>query len=190
MRITDFEITGNNGIVSKSFNNLRIKSFAEACNWVESLDYKRNHNKSNKLVLFEEKCGTCSTKHALLKRLADENGNKTLKLMLGIFTMNNKNTPAIKDVLTKYDLKYIPEAHNYLRNHNHILDFTGIGVNETKFELDLLEEVEIIPDQITDYKVQYHKDYLSRWIQTNKIPYTLNKLWEIREECIAALAQY
>lgn len=185
----DFKIGSGKGAISESFTVIGINTFQQACKWVDSLGYKRNHDKNNKLVLFEEKCGTCSTKHALLKRLADENGNQTLKLMLGIFTMNRKNTPAIKDVLTKYDLKYIPEAHNYLRNHNHILDFTGIGVNETKFELDLLEEVEISPDQITDFKVQYHKDYLSRWIETNKIPYTLDKFWEIREECIAALAQ-
>ncbi|MDM1295310.1 hypothetical protein HX021_13560 [Sphingobacterium sp. N143] len=138
MKITDFEITGNNGIVSKSFNNLRIKSFAEACQWVESLDYKRNHNKNNKLVLFDELCGTCSTKHALLKRLADENEDNSLRLILGIFTMNSKNTPAIKDVLTNYDLRYIPEAHNYLRNHNHILDFTGIGVN-----IDIISKLHI-----------------------------------------------
>ncbi|WP_424544657.1 hypothetical protein [Sphingobacterium siyangense] len=103
--------------------------------------------------------------------------------------MNSKNTPAIKDVLSNYDLRYIPEAHNYLRNHNYIWDFAGISVDETEFELDLLEEVEISPEQITDYKIQYHKDYLLRWIETNKIPYTLDVLWEIREECIAALAQ-
>ncbi|WP_104384438.1 hypothetical protein [Sphingobacterium sp. HMA12] len=189
MRAPNFEIDGKNGIVSGSFNNLAINSFAQACYWVENLDYKRNHNKNNALVLFDELCGTCSTKHALLKRLADENGNSSLRLMLGIFTMNSKNTPAIKDVLTKYDLKYIPEAHNYLRNENQMLDFTGIGVNVVEFELNLLKEVEISPDQITNYKVQYHKDYLARWIDINKIPYTLDELWEIREECIAALAQ-
>lgn len=184
----DFKIESGKGAISESFTDIGMDTFQRACKWVNDLDYRRNNDKNNKLVLFEEKCGTCSTKHALLKRLADENGNQTLKLMLGIFTMNRKNTPAIKDVLTKYDLKYIPEAHNYLWNHNHILDFTGIGVNEAKFELDLLEEVEISPDQITDFKVQYHKVYLSRWIEINKIPYTLDKLWQIREECIAALA--
>ena len=189
MMLIDFEISGNSGIISRSFNNLEIKTFAEACNWVNNLDYRRNTDKNNNLVLFEELCGTCSTKHALLKRLADENEDNSLRLILGIFTMNSRNTPAIKDVLTKYYLRYIPEAHNYLRNHNHILDFTGIGVNETKFELDLLEEVEISPDQITDFKIQYHKNYLSRWIELNKIPYTLDELWKIREECIAALAQ-
>lgn len=189
MKVIEFEIDGKNGIVSKSFNNLKIKSFAEACKWVEKLDYRRNNDKNNKLVLFEEHCGTCSTKHALLKRLAEENGFSSLRLMLGIFTMNSKNTPSIKNVLDRYKLKYIPEAHNYLQYHKHTLDFTGIGVDETKFKIDLLEEVEISPDQITDFKVQYHKNYLSRWIETNKIPYTLDKLWRIREECIAALAQ-
>ncbi|WP_223584828.1 hypothetical protein [Sphingobacterium sp. GVS05A] len=185
----DFKIESDKGAISESFTAIGINTFQQANKWVSDLDYNRNHDKNNVLTLFEEQCGTCSTKHALLKRLADENGNESIKLILGIFTMNSKNTPKIKDVLAKYDLKYIPEAHNYLRNHNHILDFTGIGVNETKFELDLLEEVEIGPDQITDYKVQYHKEFLSRWIETNKIPYTLDKLWKIREECIAALAR-
>lgn len=189
MRAPDFEINVKNGIVSKSFNDLKVKSFVEACKWVERLDYKRNLDKNNKLVLFDELCGTCSTKHAVLKRLADENGNNYLKLVLGIFKMNSDNTPVIKNVLNKFNLKYIPEAHNYLRNNNHMLDFTGIGVNVDEFELDLLEEIEISPEQITDYKIQYHKDYLSRWIEINKIPYTLDELWKIREECIAALAQ-
>lgn len=189
MRSPDFEIDGKNGIVSKSFNNLNIKSFTEACKWVERLDYKRNLDKNNKLVLFDELCGTCSTKHALLKRLAEENGSTNLKLVLGIFAMSGKNTPSVKNVLDRYKLKYIPEAHNYLQYHNHMFDFTGIGVDETKFKVDLLEELEISSDQITDYKVQYHKEFLSRWIETNKIPYTLDKLWEIREECIAALAK-
>ena len=189
MKVIDFEIAGKNGVVSGSFNNLAINSFAEACKWVDNLDYRRNNDKNNKLVLFEELCGTCSTKHAVLKRLADENGNNYLKLVLGIFKMNSDNTPVITNVLNKYGLKYIPEAHNYLRNDNHMLDFTGIGVNVDEFELDLLEEIEISPDQITDFKVQYHKDYLSRWIQINRIPYKIDELWGIREECIAALAQ-
>lgn len=130
-----------------------------------------------------------AVQNILLKRLADENGSNSLKLVLGIFKMNSNNTPKIKDVLAKYDLKYIPEAHNYLRSNNHILDFTGIGVNVVEFELALLEEIEISPDQITDYKVEFHKEFLSHWIEINKTPYTLDELWKIREECIAALAK-
>lgn len=99
MRAPDFEILGMNGMVSRSFNNLAISNFAEACKWVEKLDYRPNNNKNNELVVFDELCGTCSTKHALLKRLADENGESSLRLVLGIFTVNSKNNPAIKELL-------------------------------------------------------------------------------------------
>ena len=183
----NFIIDPSSGSISKAFHYLDICTFDEAAEWVSKLDYRRNIDKKNMLCLFEERCGTCSTKHALLKRLADENGNTVLKLMLGIFTMNAKNTPAIKRLLKKYKLDYIPEAHNYLRAYNYILDYTGIGINETKFELDILEEIEIQPEQITDYKVSYHRDYLDSWIKENEIPYSLDEFWKIREECIKAL---
>jgi len=99
MKAPDFEILGMNGMISRSFINLAISNFAEACKWVEKLDYRRNNNKNNELVVFDELCGTCSTKHALLKRLADENGESSLRLVLGIFTVNSKNNPSIKDLL-------------------------------------------------------------------------------------------
>ena len=98
--------------------------------------------------------------------------------------MDGNNTPPIKDLQQEHDLPYIPEAHNYLRVSNYIMDFTGIGINETKFELDLLKEIEIQAEQITDFKVQFHREYLAQWIEENKILYSLNELWAIREECI------
>ncbi len=183
----DFEISESSGPISKVAIDKGFTSFRKAAEWVSKLDYRRNIDKDNVLCLFNEQCGTCSTKHALLKRLADENGNEELQLMLGIFAMNAKNTPAIKDILKKYKLKYIPEAHNYLRAYNYILDYTGIGINETKFELDIIQECEIQPDQITDFKVKYHKDFIDNWLEENKIPYSLDELWNIREECIKAI---
>lgn len=185
----NFNIDSNKGLVSKAFCSIDIASFQEAAQWVKELSYQRNKDKNKELAVFDEQCGTCSTKHALLKRLADENGNQELRLMLGIFTMNAKNTPAIKDVLKKYKLKYIPEAHNYLRAYNYILDYTGIGINETKLELEIIQETEIQPEQITDFKVSYHKEYLRKWIIENKISYTLEEIWKIREECIEAIAK-
>lgn len=180
----DFEILSSNDLISKTFLSEGINTFQEAGNWVSSLTYRRNHDKENELALFKDMCGTCSTKHALLKRLADENGKHELKLIMGLFKMDGNNTTAIKDLLKEHDLPYIPEAHNYLRISNYIMDFTGIGINETKFELDLLKEIEIQADQITDFKVQFHREYLAQWIEDNKIPYSLNELWAIREECI------
>ncbi|GGH06859.1 hypothetical protein FAZ19_03780 [Sphingobacterium alkalisoli] len=185
----DFTIDQAKGEVSNSFDALGINSFGEAADWVSALNYRRNSDKNNPLCLFEDNCGTCSTKHVLLKRLADENGHPELQLMLGIFYMTAKNTPAIKDVLKKYNLKYIPEAHSYIRAYNYILDYTGIGINETKFELELRAEVEIQADQATDSKVSYHKDYLTTWIDKNGVSYSLDELWKIREECIKAITR-
>lgn len=183
----DFEISSSNELISKAFINHGINTFQKAGSWVSSLTYRRNHDKENELALFKDLCGTCSTKHAILKRLADENGKHELKLILGLFKMDGNNTPAIKDLLQEHDLPYIPEAHNYLRVSNYIMDFTGIGINETKFELDLLKEIEIQAEQITDFKVQFHREYLAQWIEDNKVPYSLDELWAIREECIGLI---
>lgn len=183
----DFSIDPTKGDVSRLLSEKNIGTFIEASRWVNDLPYRRNENKNSPITLFTEVCGTCSTKHALLKRLADENGHPEPKLILGIFKMNGKNTPVVKDILKKYKLEYIPEAHNYLKVHNNILDFTGTGINETKFELDLLEEIEIQPNQITDFKVQYHRDFLDKWIKKSGLSHSLEEIWRIREECIKML---
>lgn len=184
----DFDILSSNGLISKTFLSSGINTFQKAGSWVSNLPYRRNHDKENELALFKDLCGTCSTKHAILKRLADENGKHELKLILGLFKMDDNSTPAIRDLLKEHNLPYIPEAHNYLRVSNYIMDFTGIGINETKFELDLLQEIEIQADQITDFKVQFHRTYLAQWIKDYKIPYSLDELWSIREECIRLIA--
>lgn len=165
-----------------------ISDFDEACEFVKNLPYKRNINKENIFCILEEDGGTCSTKHALLKRLADENNIRDVKLMLGIFKMNSQNTPKIAAVLQNYRLKEMPEAHNYLKLENEIHDFTTRNSKPEDFIHDLVEEIEIQPDQITDFKVDYHKKFLRNYLQQNpKINYSPAELWQIREECIVAL---
>ena len=75
-----------------------FKTFKEACIYVKNLPYKRNSDKENSNVIIEENGGTCSTKHAYLKRISEELSMENLQLMLGIFMMNAKNTPKIKSV--------------------------------------------------------------------------------------------
>ena len=53
-----------------------------------------------------------------------------------------------------------------------------------------MEEIEIQPSQITDFKVEYHKNYLEKYLQQDpEIKYSLQEFWQIREECIAVLQQ-
>jgi hypothetical protein len=145
-------------------------------------------DKLNALSVFIDNGGTCSTKHALLKRFAEENNRVEIKLMLGIFNMNSNNTPQISDILKHYNLQEIPEAHNYLKINEVILDCTRKNSKSEDFINDLIEEIEIQPNQITDFKVEFHKNFLITYLkQHSEIPFNIEEFWEIREECISAL---
>ena len=157
--------------------------------FIRHLPYKRNDDKNDPLAVFNDGCGTCSTKHATLLLLAGENNVNNLNLMLGIFRMNAANTPAVAHVLARHRLDHIPEAHNYLRSGNIILDCTSPRSSGSDFINDLLREIEIVPSQITGFKVQYHRQYLEQWLGAEaKTGMNIEELWSAREECIRALA--
>lgn len=185
----DFEIKSARQI-SKEFLERHILTFNDATLFIKELAYGRNQDKNNLASVFTDNCGTCSTKHALLKKLADENNFERVKLIVGIFKMNSKNTPEITSTLLENNLEYIPEAHCYLRFEDQILDLTKINSSPTDFLDELIEEIEILPEQITYYKVNYHKNHLLTWLDKNKqINLSLNDLWKIREQCIQDLAK-
>ena len=178
------------GEVSRAFIAKGITSFIDACVYVKNLPYGRNENKDNALAVFNDNCGTCSTKHAALKRLADENSLEGLQLVTAIYKMNRANTPGIGDVLERNNLEYMPEAHNYLKVGNESFDFTFPYARALGFEGEVLEETVIMPHQVTAYKVELHKSFLSRWLLANKnINLSLSALWQIREQCIANLSE-
>nr|MBC7612341.1 hypothetical protein [Pseudopedobacter sp.] len=181
-------IIESKGPLSETFRELGIFDFENAALFIKNLPYSRNKNKSKLLSVFADKCGTCGTKHALLKQLATEN-KIGVKLMIGIFKMNSLNTPKVAKILGLYGLSYLPEAHNYLRSSNQIIDCSHSKSSEADFINELMVEIEIYPEQIIDFKVAYHKAYLTNWIRENKIQLTLDELWEIREACVLALSQ-
>ena len=178
------------GLISKEFLNHGVQTFHEACLFVQSLPYKRNTDKENPKIIFFDKCGTCSTKHALLKQLCMEHNIDNIKLVLGLFEMNGINTPQILDTLTKYNLKYIPEAHTYLKYHNQYFDFTKAGSSPIDFVDYLMFEKEISPKQINQYKVRLHQDYLRKWLDENTtINLSFDEIWDVREQCILDLSR-
>lgn len=177
----------NNGIVSAKFINLQITDFNSACQFVASLPYKRNSDKNDPLCLFNDNGGTCSTKHAALRKLALENNCDDIKLILGIFKMDSEYSHLIKGTLDSHNLSYIPEAHNYLFIENNYFDFTSPNASYSKLQKKILIEKEIEFDQITTFKIAYHKAYLEKWIIDEGTEFTLDEVWEIREKCISDL---
>jgi hypothetical protein len=182
--LPDFTINPK-GQVSLAFLTRNITSMHQACTYVNHMPYGRNGNKNDLCTVFEDNCGTCSTKHALLKQLADENNFRELKLIIAMYKMSGLNTPAVSVTLKKHGLVYIPEAHNYLKYKERIFDFTRIPAFNVA--ADLLEETEIMPEQIGAHKIAYHKNYLENWLKENETGLELEELWSIREQCIRDL---
>ncbi len=165
-----------------------LATFSTAAAFIRDLPYGRNADKTDLLSLFREQRGTCSTKHALLKQLADENGAGEIRLILGLFRMHARNTPAVAPVLAQYDLPYMPEAHCYLRYGSEVLDYTKKDADPAAFLPDLILEREITPEQIITFKISFHKEYLEKQCSEPGFGrYSAAELWEIREECIRAL---
>lgn len=171
--------------IGKSFHNLEIHSFSEAINYVKNLPYGRNSNREDFNLVLKEKKGTCSSKHALLKLLADENNHPEVQLMLGIFKMNGVNTPKVKETLEKFGIDYIPEAHNYLKINSIIYDCTTENSSEINFVNGLMDEFEILPNDVIQKKIEIHQIFLKNWCLEND--YQFEEIWRIRELCIEGL---
>ncbi len=153
---------------------------------IKSLPYGRNSDRSDYTLVPIEKKGSCSTKHAYIKSIATQNGWENVKLILCIYLMNADNTPGVAQTLSKHQLAEIPEAHTYLEIDGNLVDVTGLANGSSSFENAIIQKEEIQPEQIGDYKVSYHKQFISSWSNTTSLSTT--ELWGIREECIRALS--
>lgn len=161
-----------------------VFSFWDVIEYVKQLPYGRIADDFRD-VLVENK-GTCSTKHALLASIADELSIQ-LKLTLGMIFLTAENMPRIKSILEKYQLEKIPEAHTYLTFDNHTLDVTFPLLPKFSVLIQPEKKMFISPDQIGEFKVQQHYDFINDWIKTQ--PHlTFDKVWTAREECIALLS--
>lgn len=175
--------------VTRRLASIGINNWENLIDWVRVLPYGRNQSRNNPLLVLEEMKGTCSTKHAFLKMYADENDElKKTNLVIGIFKMNELNTPQIAEILKENGLAYLPEAHCYLISGKARIDATKRGFNIADFEEDILKEIPIEIEQIGDYKVDMHKDFLKNWLVEKKLNLDLEDLWKIREKCIDVLS--
>ena len=163
-------------------------NFEELIDKVKNLPYGRNANRYDFSLVLSENKGTCSSKHAFLKDFADKNEIENVKLYIGIFKMNEVNTPKLGDLLSRNNIKYIPEAHCYLKINQIPVDATTSDSFYDKIKQDIMEEIEILPNQVSDFKVEYHKAFLKKWITKTNQNNTFEEIWEIREQCIEKLS--
>lgn len=185
---TDYKLTSTDELteLAKSYG---IETWNELTNLIKHLPYGRNKDRTNfELVLSEQK-GTCSSKHAFLKSIADMNTIPNIDLIIGIYKMTESNTPKIGSTLTEHSIAYIPEAHCYLKINNNRIDLTSEHSEFKKIEKDIIHEIKIKPSQVAEFKVEYHKNFLKTWVNKANLAMKFDDIWNIREQCILNLTQ-
>ena len=179
------------GLLSAEIIACGITDFRAAGRYLQALPYGRTADRADFRAVLREGKGTCSTKHALLAALAHEQ-DLPVVLTLGIYEMHERNTPGVGAVLTRYGLASLPEAHCYLTYEGLRIDVTRSGAEPTEPITQFLYEEAIVPEQIGDHKVTLHRQFMQHWVNNNAEMVrgrSVEDVWRIREECIAALAQ-
>lgn len=178
------------GQVTNQFLAVGLADFHSAVHYIGQLPYGRNSDRASFGLVLSEGRGTCSTKHALLAQLADEQ-EVDIALMIGIYEMTDRNTPGVGAVLDKYGLSYLPEAHCYLLYQARRFDVTRSSAEPTEPIERFLYEERITPPQISSYKVELHKRFVQEWVAAAGVTgnWSWEEIWRIREECIAALTE-
>ena len=177
----------SNDDLTNLIKQIGVFTFEALIEFVRQLPYGRTSDRSDLSLVIKEHRGTCSSKHALLKLIAEKNSILNVNLILCIFKMNQENTPAIKSIINQYGLNYIPEAHCYIEYQVEDIDVTFKNSDINHLKKDILLKENILPHQVIDYKIQFHKTYLQQWIDHYQINYSIDEIWQIREKCIEQL---
>jgi len=178
------------GVVTSAFLDIAKTDLRSSAQFVCDLPYGRNSRSDEPLIVLTEHRGTCSTKHALIRRLAIEQGFN-LSLILGLYEMTDRNTPGVGPVLRQYGLTGLIEAHCYLRSAGMRVDITrALAHRRSEPITHFLHEEEIDPSQVGHYKTGIHKKFLEKWVSDSGGlgGLSLADAWKIREECIASLS--
>ena len=187
-RLPDFHILAE-GPLSEACRRLDLQTFPQAAEHVHLLPYGRTAQLGDYPAVLDEGRGTCSTKHAFLAGLALEHEFDELELRLGIYFMNEENTPGVGEVLARYHLSQLPEAHTYLRYQSDYFDFTFPGTSGSAQPHKWLYQQSLDPDEIVEMKPAVHRHFLEQWITEYFLPLSVERAWAIREECIGVLSR-
>jgi hypothetical protein len=146
------------GAISEQFIGLGINGFQDACRWVHELPYGYNSDRDDLMILFTEKMGTCTTKHAVIATLAME-----LKLPveknIGIYAMTEEIVTGTDPILRQYDLPYVPMIHCFLVSGDHRVDLTEGNANGKNQAIDEFLYTEPVVPNISakDEYLKYRK---------------------------------
>ena len=186
--LPDFPLT-RPGKLSQLFLRQGITNFQAALAYLKALPYRRIDNPRDLSVVFTQRGGTFTARHALLVQVAREQGVTDLALTLCVYAFNQESCPGVDNVLHRYGLESLPEICGCLKYRQQLFTMQ----EETMcLNQEVVSEIEIAPVQIGNFKKRYHQNYLRNWLQLEKLDrkWTVEQVWRIREECLRAIEHH
>lgn len=177
------------GPVSDKFLSLGINGFIDACRYVHELPYGYNSNRDDLMILFKEKLGSCTTKHAVIATLAEESG-LSIEKAIGIYAMTEEIVTGTGIILDRYGLPYVPMLHCFLVYGEHRVDLTEGNNNGKKRSIeDFLYTQKVIPNiSAKDEYLLYRKALNEYILIENELKgIDLKSILKAREEGLALL---
>jgi len=184
----DKPISGS-GLISKTFLELDIRSFLEACRYVHRLPYGYNSDRDDLLILFKESLGTCTTKHAVIGTLAAELG-LPIEKNIGIYRMTGNIVTGTEVILKKYDLPYVPMLHCFLVYDRYRVDLTEGNRNGKNCAIDEFLHTEKVAPNISgkDEYLLYRKALKEKILALEELQgVEMKRVLQAREEGLALL---
>lgn len=167
---------------ARLFLDLDIVDFHRAARHVSTLPFVDGAERDDWAERVLDGQGTRAAAHALLARPAAEHG-VPVQLMLGVYELNEANTPAAGDVLRRFGMTEVLDADCHLAYGGERLLLTpGVSVDDRAF----LHEEPITPGQIGAHKRTVYQRHLWDWAVARGM--TTGEAWEVRQACVAALA--
>lgn len=152
------------GMVAQAFLSRNLKTFRQACQWIKDLPYGSNSSIEDSLILFEENRGTCTTKHGIIARLAQELGLAVYK-NLGFYRLSDEIVTGVNRLLQPHDLTFIPQIHCFLEYGEFRIDLTEGNCNGKNKTIDTYDfVVRVNPDLTRAEEEQYYLTYLTQYL--------------------------
>ena len=173
-----------NGPVSKVFIGLGITSLQAACRYVHELPYGYNSNSDDLMILFKEKKGTCTTKHAVIGTLAQELALPVHKYV-GIYAMTEEIVSGTNTLLAEFQLPYIPMLHCFLVYENFRVDLTEGNRNGKNRSIEeFLYAQQVAPNISTKDEYLLYRKALKDVVlkRSELLGVDLKRILQVREE--------
>ena len=153
----------SNGAISQQFYHRNLTTFHQACHWVKNLPYGSNSSNNDSLIIFQEGKATCTNKHGIISRLAEEL-NLELYKNLGFYRLNDEVVTGVNKIIEPYGLSFIAQIHCFLEYKNYRVDLTEgncNGKNKTIEDYDFV--VRVKPDLTHQEHEAYYLEYLAKY---------------------------